>query len=102
MKNTFEPVPAFTVISDELFAVKTAGYKLDFENDHTHRNFSAAAFWDDTISAENHAHDEIDSFYDLTGAYLCSCNDLMYAVEYIYSDSEHAMVPCIWQRVKPV
>lgn len=98
MKTTFEPAPNFEIISSELFCVKEAGYVLDFDNDRTHRNFTAALFWDDTDDAENRAHEEIDSFYDLSGARLCVCNGEMYAVGYIYGSNGYQ--PCIWQKIK--
>lgn len=101
MKSTFEPVPDFTVISDDLFSVQSAGYKIDF-NDRTHYNFSAAAFWDDSANPEGLAQDYIELFYNLFGAWLCSFDGVMYAVEYFYSENERTMVPCIWQRVKSV
>lgn len=99
-KDSFEPVPAFTIVDDKFDTVKTHGYKLDFKSDFTHRNFTEALFWDDTIEAENDAGNKIDGFYDLTDAMLCKTADgTLYAVEFLPGKSGD--VPCIWQRVIP-
>lgn len=89
----------FTIINDELYAVKNAGYKLDFENDITHSDFSK---WRDPFG--NRASSAIDSFYDLDNAKLCRDeNGELYAVEYLYSDITHddlgTLMPMIWQKV---
>lgn len=86
----------FTIINDEQYAVKNAGYKLDFENDTTHSDFSQWHF----NRSENRQLDKIDSFYDLDNASLCRDeNGELYAVEYIYSGTTGTFIPMIWQRV---
>lgn len=83
----------FTIINDEVYAVKEAGYKLDFESE-IHTNFPKGF-------SENRKNREIDSFYDLDCAMLCKDeNGELFAVEYYYGMNEK--MPMIWQKVTEV
>lgn len=84
----------FTIINNEEFAVKKAGYVLDFDEDSTHHCHEGE---DISAEIENKLMRDIDSFYDLDGA--CLCKDeygCLYAVEFNFFTKQ----PAIWQRVK--
>lgn len=83
----------FTIINNEECAIKKTGYKLDFKNDHTHHMYEDS---DISPDEENKLMHDIDSFYDLYDAVLCTDeNGEMYAVEFHYATRE----PVIWQKV---
>lgn len=86
----------FTIISNEIYAVKNAGFILDPSDEIAiavpRRDFESDIHYD------NRVQKMVDSFYDLDGAYLCvDENNVFYAVEYSY---EEKWQPVIWQRVK--
>lgn len=79
----------FTILKNELYAVKNAGYELDFTQKYGER---LASFFEEQNAIEN----AIDSFKDLDGAALCRGDDgELYAVEFYYTGE-----PMIWQRVR--
>lgn len=81
----------FKILSNDLYAVKNAGYELDFSKEYE-TDFPAE--W-----SENRKNDEIDSFYDLDGAELCEDeNGELYAVEKTFIDGGFKAI--IWQKVK--
>ena len=82
----------FEVISDKPYAVKDAGYALDFSHGYYEHN---SDYYNGRQTAPSN---DVDSFYDLDGAALCKGEDgNLYAVEYKHTDG--GMVPAIWQRV---
>ena len=82
----------FTIISNEEYAVKKAGYVLDFE-DTTHNCYEGK---DISPETENKLMKDIDSFYDLDNACLCKDEDgYLYAVEFDFTTKQ----PVVWQRV---
>lgn len=83
----------FKVLSNDLYAVKNAGYELDFGKEYE-TDFPAE--W-----SENRKSDEIDNFYDLDSAKLCKDeNNELYAVEEAFINNEFK--PIIWQKVKAI
>ena len=83
----------FKIISDEVYAVRNAGYKLDREST-MHIDFDGKYEHLDYYERENMIDDLIDGFYDLDAPYLCEDEDgVLYAV--YYEDNK----PCIWQKV---
>lgn len=84
----------FTKLTDELFAVKKAGYKLD-PTAERETDFSGLFEGLDYYERENRICDELDSFCDLDGAQLCTDeNGDLYAVEFHYTGKA-----IIWQKV---
>lgn len=81
----------FTIISDEIYAVKNAGYKLDWSNgSKTEFDFG------NTDYSENKQGDIIDSFYDLDNARLCKDESGdCFAVYFDLVTKE----PLVWQKV---
>ena len=84
----------FTIINDELFAVKENGYKIDSQD---------TAQWDEDRFPNgmfsNRLANMVDSLYDLDSAKLCKDeNDEMYAVVYEFRNGR--FVPAVWQRVE--
>ena len=91
-----KPSKTFKVISDELFAVKKAGYKLD-PNSEYETDFEEILEGITWPERENEKYNMIDSFYDLDGANLCEDeNGELYAVEFYYTGK-----PIIWKKVVP-
>lgn len=86
-----DSMKTFKTLSNDLYAVKNAGYELDFGKEYE-TDFP-------TEWSENRKSDEIDSFYDLDNAELCEDkNGELYAVEKAFIDGEFK--PIIWQRLK--
>ena len=89
----------FKIISNELYAVRNAGFELDFENDTRHFDFSEWHLKD----SEKDVINALDGFYDLDNAFLCKDeNGILYAVEYIYTSVFEKAIPMIWQKVKKI
>jgi hypothetical protein len=98
----------FEIIDNDVYAVKNAGYKLDFSHGLPEHNADYYKQFEKNyggIIGNPRLDDDIDSFYDLDGASLCKGEDgNLYAVEYkiVWGEDGYSCtsVPAIWQRVK--
>lgn len=89
----------FKIVGDLMYAVKTAGYKLD-PTAEMETDFTDCLCGYDYYERENKIAEWIDGFYDLDTAYLCRGEDgELYAVEYIWCRGSQTLYPAIWQRV---